>query len=246
MNYYQDKWGRFHHKPCKNGEPSSNNGWLYTAFAVKVGLPVYADLLEECFDKCVEYDPISHSAELSRSPDKTNPPISRDEILGMTALGLLKQEHLNGWNFSPFPLPAFSAVKLLKQLWELRPSFSRYVTYLGDEEGDYPKLFGYHIITPHRNYFWKNNLDQLYRFAFSVPVQDRYFILKTWGKFSWLKPSHIFYRAVSKVDELLPKKSGIKFLKYSDNSSSDRRRKLEEAMVTEFPKDHPIRQKLGL
>ena len=134
-----------------------------------------------------------------RSPSKENPPISRDEILGMAHFGFLKPHHLYGWNFSPYEIPKFSLVKLIKQLMELRGK--------------------------NRNYFWQNNLDQIYRFAFSVPLSDRHFILKKWGKFN------LFYWAVAKIDSLLPVKNGIGWLKYDKDI---------EKMREEFPLDHPL------
>lgn len=225
---YQDRWGRFHHKPCVYGEPSSNNGWLYTAYAKKAGVPVDMQTLGQCFNEC-RVD----SSTLLRSPGKATPPMSRDEILGMVALGVLKP--MNGvaisWNFSPYPLPRFSLIKLVKQLWDLRPE----VSFEFNKNAKY--FFNYWISFRHRNYFWQNNLDQIYRFAFSVPVVDRHFILKSWGKFQWYNPAHVFYAAVAKVDSTLGQDSGIRYLKYGKSA---------EAMVKEFPEDHDIRQRVRL
>lgn len=196
MNNYVDKYGMYHDRPCKNGEPSSNNGWIYTAYAFKLGLIVDRDLVAVTFSKCV----IPKDNHLIRTPYRDCPPISRDEILGMAALGFLKPNHLNGWSFSPFKLPKFSLIKTIKQFLELRGK--------------------------HRNYFWQNNMDQIYRFAFSVPLQDRHFILKTWGKFN------LFYWAAAKIDSLFKSKSGMDWLKYNKGL---------DALKAEFPEDHPFK-----
>lgn len=229
MNY-QDKWGRFHHKYTDGIQPSSGNGWIYTAYAKKAGVPVDKDDLCACLVACMEINKELHHEWINRSPGKSTPPISRDEILGISSLGF--RFGLTNWNFSPFPLPAFSLIKLVKQLWELRP-YGIINVSLDDNKKQYRLLFH------HRNYFWQNNLDQLYRFAFSVPVQDRHFILKCWDKFQWYNPAHVFYACVAKIDSLLPKKSGIKWLKYGGEEN-------KKAMVQEFPTDHDIRIKLGL
>lgn len=199
MNDYFDKWGRVHHKPCKYGEPSSNNGWIYTAYLNKAGVKLDSFSLGICFRACVD------KTVLRRHPPivESSVPISRDEILGMVELGFLKPEHLNGWNFSPYPLPKFNLFKTIKQFIELKDK--------------------------HRNYFWQNNLDQVYRFAFSVPLNDRHFILQKWGKFN------IIYWCIAKLDSLLSKpKNGIHWLKYGGD---DRK----AIMKSEFPADHPLR-----
>lgn len=202
MSYY-DKYGRIHHKYCINGEPSSNNGWIYTAYAAKIGIQLDNIKLSVCMSKCrIPGNP----PHLIRSPDKSLPPMSRDEILGFSALGLLQPEDLQGWNFSPYPIPRFNPIKLAQQLWDLRPSLNR-----------------------HRNYFWQNNLDQMYRFAFSVPLSDRHFILQQFGKFN------LIYWAIAKIDSMIGKPSGIGYLKYG---------KSLEGMQEEFPEDHPLRKSL--
>lgn len=214
---YQDQWTRFHHKPTDGINPSSGNGFIYTAYAVKVGLPVNSEKLNECWELC------SQNNILIRNPYKETSPFSRDECLGSAYLGLLQPYHLGNsetwgiyaWNFSPFKIPEFSLVILLKQLIQL-------IQNRND-----------------RNYFWKHSLDQIYRFSFSIPLQDRHFILKRWGKFQWYNPIHLFYAGVAKVDSMLPKKSGIKWLKYGGEEN-------KKAMVLEFPVGHPIRTKLGL
>lgn len=228
-NYF-DKYGRLHHKPCIDGEPSSNNGWIYTAYAAKVGVSVDKAAINDCYDRCVMTTK-EGKFYLYRNPEKVLPPISRDEILGMASLEELAEYHLNGWNFAPYLLPKFSLIKFVKQLYQLRPTLKPVVT--GPIEPDVKGLFGLYI--RHRNYIWKNKLDQLYRVAFSVPLTDRHFILKCWGNFQWYNPAHLFYAAFAKVDQLVGKEDGISFLKYGTSAKE---------MAKEFPADHPIRSRV--
>lgn len=206
MNKYVDKWGRYHDKPCVNGESSSNNGWVYTAYAEKLGLEVDYFTLAICFRSCkVANKDLDNGIALIRSPNKELPPMSRDEVLGMAALGFLKPQHLNGWNFSPYPIPKFNIVKTIKQFLELKDK--------------------------HRNYLWQNKMEHTYRFAFSVPLTDRHFILQKWGKFN------PFYWLVAKIDSVIGKPTnGIPWLKYGGE-----KRKI--AMQSEFAQDHPLRSK---
>lgn len=227
MDTYIDSYSRYHHKKVTKENPiPSNNSWIYSAYANKLELPLDAKKLYQCFELCTW-----KGIFVLRSPGKVTPYLSRDEVIGTIALGLCKPEHLNGWNFYGRSLPKFNAIKLLKQLWELRPSVK--MTY----RDTVPATPKYSLEFKHRNYFWQNNLDQLYRFAFSVPLQDRHFILKTWGKFQWYNPVHVFYAIVAKVDSMLPKKSGIKWLKYGGEKN-------KLAMIEEFPMDHPIRMRV--
>ena len=206
MKTYQDQWTRYHDKPTDGINPSSNNGGIYTAYAVKLGLPVNKDKLRECFELCNKATPEGYFY-LIRSPNKELPPISRDEIIALAYLDLLKPMHLNGWSFSPYPIPPFSLKTLIKQVLELKGQ--------------------------HRNYFWQNGLSQIYRFAFSVPLQDRAFLLECFGETRRL--SYLFYKAVAFLDSKIGKpKNGIPWLKYG----GDERKRV---MHDEFPQAHPLR-----
>ena len=207
MSYkYIDKWGRYHDKACLNGESSSNNGWIYTAYAEKLGLEVDYFTLAMCFRSCkIANRDLANGIALIRSPNKETPPMSRDEVLGMVSLGFLKPQHLNGWNFSPYAIPKFNLIKTIKQFLELKDK--------------------------HRNYLWQNKMEHTYRFAFSVPLTDRHFILQKWGRFN------PFYWLVAKIDSMIGKPTnGIPWLKYGGEE-----RKI--AMQSEFAEDHPLRSK---
>jgi len=154
INNYIDRFGRIHDKPCIGGEPSSNNSWLYSAVFIKLGGKL--DIEPWVLDTC--------SLDRLRHPDASGPVISRDEILGLEYLqpgctGVVQ----NGWGFSPWPWPKFNPWLLIVQ--------------------------AFHCFDPHkpftlrhRNTFWLNGFDQIYRFAFSVPWSDRHTILKLNGK----------------------------------------------------------------
>ena len=53
MNTYTDKYGRYHDKPTDGVNPSSNNGWIYTAYA-KYLAPRIVDKHEilKCYIDC--------------------------------------------------------------------------------------------------------------------------------------------------------------------------------------------------
>jgi hypothetical protein len=107
MNKYVDKYGRYHDKPCTNGAPSSNNGWIYSAYAEKIGLELNLDnpYMYRCWH------------QRTRHIDDFEPPMSRDEMLGFAYLGNID---LGAWNFSPWALPKFNFIEFCKQLWECR------------------------------------------------------------------------------------------------------------------------------
>ena len=204
MNNYFDKWGRLHHKLCVNEEPAGNNGWIYSAYLHKAGGKLDFDKLHVCFGECFR------DGAFHRHPPSitSKTPNSRDEILGAASLGLLLPAHLNGWNFSPYPIPSFSLKTLIKQIKELKGQ--------------------------HRNYFWKNNLNQIFRFAFSVPLQDRAFLLECWGETKSFR--YFFYKGIAMLDAKFAKpKNGIHWLKYGGEAR-------KRIMQAEFPEDHPLRQ----
>lgn len=206
MTSYRDKYDRFHNKPVTaKDEYPCNNAWIYTSYVLKTGIYLYKPQHKECYEACSIK--MQTRTELLRNPGKSLPPVSRDEILGMSYLKVLRPEHLQGWNFSPYPMPKFNLFKLISQLVEARGK--------------------------HRNHFWQNNLDQIYRFAFSVPFSDRHFLLKNWGKFQSFNPVHLFYAAFGKISSKF-KPNGLDWLKYDEEKG-------KELAMKEFPEDHPIK-----
>lgn len=174
MNNYIDQFGRIH----DNSEPKySNNGWLYTAVAIRSGYSI-DESCDAVFD-CIE--------NLERHPYKTSlPPISRDEILGLSYLmphRLL--DRLDKWNFCPYQKPKFNLIKFLKEAWECS--------------------------WQHRNYFWANKKRQMFHIAFLVPLQDRYFILKNAGKYHFVY--HLIYKIDQLLPAINRSERLIKYLK---------------------------------
>lgn len=155
MNEYQDVYGRWHDKVTVEGRPSSNNGWIYTAYAKKLGFPINMGQMRDCARQCMIKTPDGRWV-FTRSPGKKEPPMSRDEVLGLVYLGVLGFRE-GDWGFSPYGVPSFNPFKSIAALWRMRKA--------------------------HRNAIWENGGEpHLWRFAFSVPLQDRAFILRCQGQ----------------------------------------------------------------
>lgn len=228
MNNYTDIRGRLHDKPViSTNQFPSNNANLYSAYGRKIGVKLNLD--NDTLLICA-LDRTRH-----RMSDKIGPPMSRDEILGLSYLGRTDERIMeNGWKFNPKdrPIPKFSLSKLLEQSKQLLTINHYYKRILGVEV----KLFNVELA--HRNTFWEKSLDQIYRFAFSMPMQDRYSVLKWSGRFKFYRPDHLLYLGISMIDRL-GKANGIRYLKYGGAKNM-------RAMITEFPADHPIRIKVDV
>lgn len=153
---YINELGLYDVDPNTDGKPTSNDGWILTAYAQKLGLPVDKSrliLTKEMLTTRADGLPIE------RLPNKQTPFLSRDVILGLVALKLISVSQLEkaNWNFSPFKLPKFNLFKLISQLYQLKGK--------------------------HRNHFWQNKgFEQVYYTAFSVPLTDRAFLYQASGK----------------------------------------------------------------
>ncbi len=185
MNYV-DKFGRWHDKPCRKEEPSSNNGWIYTAVARKLNIKLETTKIQYCFYQCFMEN------KILRSPGKEDPPISRDEILGMIYLKLMSCEDLKkrGWSFSPYIIPKFNLIQSIKAFMRLKGK--------------------------HRNAVWENGGEpHAWRFAFSVPLHDRAWILRYCGR---CVPVHLLiYEYFSKLVRSGDRSSNlIYWIKYSN------------------------------
>jgi hypothetical protein len=167
MSEYVDKYGRWHHKPCINGEPAGNNGWIYTAYASLLGFDVSDVGIWECYQACLvsRYPYVIH-----RSPNKALPPMSRDEVLGLIMLDCLHPFDLEDqyWQFCDLltfkhkSLWEINWIKALKTAWKIRKA--------------------------HRNALWEER--DLWHLGFRLPPQDTYFALRYAGVrphfFHWL------------------------------------------------------------
>lgn len=165
MNNYKDKYSRYHDKPVTNGEYSSNNGWIYTAYSrYLVKGSVDLELNIQCYNACVKsYSPL----RIDRSPNDPTPPLSKDEVIGMVSLGLITAKELqaNHWNFcnleefTPKKLTFKAAYKAATLLYKIRGE--------------------------HRNYMWQQGILEAYPLAFYLAPFDQYYVLKYYD----MKPS---------------------------------------------------------
>lgn len=116
MNKYICRYGLYHDKPMRlDNNPSSNNGWIYTAYGQKLGHRY--GLIAETFEKCKLDENASRLYFISRLPDKLYPPISRDEILGLVSLGFDPLEY--GWAmYREIHKPNYWLA--IKTLWKIR------------------------------------------------------------------------------------------------------------------------------
>lgn len=162
---YQDKWTRWHDRPCENEEPRSNNGWIYTAYAAHLMKGKNAfdfKMLQKCYSGC-NRTIFSSNMKIDRSPGQIHPPISKDEIIGLSSLGMLNVQSLinSHWNFCNLdeyekePLTIKKAWIAVKSLWKIRKE--------------------------HRNHLWQNQMTETYCLAFRLMPWDTYYIKKDWG-----------------------------------------------------------------
>ena len=188
---YTDRWTRYHDKPCVDGEPSSNNGWIYTAYAHLLGLPVDIRKLSICFKACIVS---TDRMVINRTPHKQLPPMSRDEILGLVVLGLLSAKTLekNHWQFCN--LDGFRAIPLWRVNWIkaiyvlLKMGLARLIVTLFYRTRKAPDTIA---DLAHRNSLWAE--DDLWNVGFRLPPQDTWYVLKSVNKTPAILHTIYFY-----------------------------------------------------
>ena len=149
---YRCKYGLYHHKPVTNDMPSSNNGWIYTAYAKRLGLKVpSADDLGILAIKSMNNT--QEGFWTNRLPDMQDPVISHDEILGMLSLGVISDRHLElrNWSMTTVSDSKYSIIEQIKGLWSLRGQHRTYV-HRHPVEAAYPIVFK---LGPHIRYYAK-------------------------------------------------------------------------------------------
>ena len=220
---YQDKHTMWHNKPCINGEPSSNNGWIYSAYARYLApesvnhierFYVYKDCIKSIFP-----------LKIDRLPNKETPPMSKDEIIGLISAGLvtrheIESSHYNFCNFEdyqPKKLTFKSVFKAAKILWSIRKE--------------------------HRNYVWENNLRDAYCLAFYLPPQDQYYVRRFHGQGTSLTQTLAFYLNAVNVFLRGDKSSRmILWLQLKDMDHFLSKYVPEKRWISDyFEKDHPFR-----
>jgi hypothetical protein len=182
----------------------SNNGWIYTAYSKKVGMKI--DLAPATAYSCVTMR--------ERHPfHSSNPPISFDEILGLAYLEprLIDKEMIKTFSYVPrrLQVPKFNLIQFLKEV---------HLCFKNRKD---------------RNYFWREEKTQIYRFAFKIPLIHRHFFLKCVGKYNLLY--HLIHILDMRIYSKDRSARAIKFLKGSGDTS---------AMVNYFGPEHPISKKV--
>lgn len=173
----------WHDKPCVNGEPSSNNGWTYSAYS-KYLAPDSLDmnLVQQRFQQCLRS---RVPLKMDRLPNKVEPLMSKDEIIGAVSLGLLQRDDLanSHWNFcnveyEPQKLTFNSVIKAVKALWKIRKEARRYKK-LADEAYSTEEFSKYHneyLKLSHRNYVWQEKITDAYPLAFYLTPWNQYYV----------------------------------------------------------------------
>lgn len=184
MNY-QDKWTRWHDKPCIDGEPKSNNGWIYTAYSKYL---IEKKSIEEsnkellarktCYRECRKS---IRPLKIDRSPNDPTPPLSKDEVIGLVSLRFLKANELKEsyWNFcnfvdyEPKKLNIISICKSAIALYKARKE--------------------------HRNYIWENKIESAYPLAFWLAPHDQYYVVKYFKQKATILQTVAFYLNIVSV-----------------------------------------------
>ena len=152
---FVDRLGFYHDKPCHNGEPSSNNAWIYTAYAKAIGLKIpELRIIHYQYQLCYDRD-AQDGFYFYRDPVKLEPPISRDEMIGMVSL---------------LPNTVFTLLKHNFYLYD--KSILKHYSYFE------ALCWGFKIRNKHRNFLWQNQVYPVYRLAFRLWHHDRYYMKK--------------------------------------------------------------------
>lgn len=170
---YQDSDSFYHDKPTKNGDPSSNNGFIYTAYSNYLAPDsISRNAILARYINCREsLDPLM----INRLPYKKLPPQSKDEIIGMVSLGLLSNGELEAshWNFCNID-DKFDRKLTIKSFFKAAISLFK-------------------VRKEHRNYAWENNMTETYPLMFNLPLWDRYYVKKQYSVSPNLAEVTFFY-----------------------------------------------------
>lgn len=162
MRDYQDNLGLIHDKPVLSGKrPSSNNGWIYTAYAkhLKPHL-VNVLLLQKTFTLTYSTAPKGYLWYIPRRPNRATPPISRDELIGMISLGVMDR---------------FNYEKFFNEDWSWYREDGLPETGLIDWLKAAYRLYKHR---DDRNYVWREKDLHGFKIAFKATPHDRYYYKK--------------------------------------------------------------------
>lgn len=173
MSKYQDEYSLWHDRPCVDGKPRSNNGWIYTAYSKYLAPGTFDNIkVAARFAKCLVH---ANPLVINRLPYKVEPPMSKDEIIGLRSLGYLSDSRLSESHYNFCNIDANFERKLsLKSIY-------RAVKAL------------YAIRKEHRNYVWQNKVVEAYPLAFRLPPEDIYYSRKLAGKQAGIFNTIAFY-----------------------------------------------------
>jgi len=232
---YQDKFTRYHDKPTINGESSSNNGWIYSAYS-KYLLPDTLDdcKLIECASQCTRS---LMPLKVDRSPNDLYPPFSKDEVIGMVSLGLKFSTNLefSHWNFcnlkyEPKKLTLLSIFKAIMELHKIKKEIKK------------QKLEG----GAARNYMWQNKRTAAYALGFWLQPWDQYYVRRFNGKSTSILQKIFFY--LNFISTLTKGNKSVRMMLWLQLEDLKHpllrlipKKKYVEAY---FDKDHPFRKNL--
>lgn len=172
MSKYKCKYGLYHDKPVVNNEPSSNNGWIYTAYSKYLGGNIDRVRIQTTYQFCTRsYTPLL----VDRLPNKATPPFSKDEVIGCVSLGLLHNKELENSHYN---------------FCNINRDFDRKLTFRSFIKA--AKAL-YKIKDEHRNYVWENEIVDAYPLAFKLAPWDIYYCKRMAGEKPSILESTLFY-----------------------------------------------------
>ena len=98
LSKYICYYGLYHDKPVdESGAPSSNNGWVYSAMAKHLNLPINHGLQTETYLKCRNC--AQDFMRIDRLPGKRTPPLSHDELIGLKSLNKINADMMKVYDW---------------------------------------------------------------------------------------------------------------------------------------------------
>ena len=228
MNNYICEYGFVHDKPCIDQKSSSNNGWIYTAYLNQFKAIENKSELYKVWQESRPNVEENYQWLIKRRPDLLEPPISRDEIIGMVSLGAIN-------------IASYQAV--LNANW----SWINYPEVFKDQE--YPGLWTqikavFSLKDQHRNYVWRQEIYNAYPIVFKLAPHDVYYLQRSIG----LETSvfGFFMFSVYAIQTILAKDNNsarnILWLQLKDLKSKILVKFVnhKKSFGEYFPKDHPV------